>query len=175
MSFAPQGMVTSAASSSMEGAVVSSIVNVAEVVAKLPEPSVTVNVTLAAPVAAHKSLKAVKSLVQVKGPQASVAVAPPFEANHAFRAATLPEPSHSTVELAAASVITGSTLSSTVTVAVVVVWLFDGSVTVKVTVLSPRSLQSNAVLLKPSVTPQASAEPLSTAAAVVEALPSESN
>ena len=104
-----------------------------------------------------------------------MAVAPPWLFNHAVKAAELPAPSHSTVELAAASVITGSTLSCTVTVAVVVVWLFDGSVTVKVTVLAPRSVQSKDVLLKDRATPQASAEPLSTAAAVVVAFPLESN
>ena len=153
----------------------SSIVNVAEVVAKLPEPSVTVNVTVSAPVAPHKSLKPEELCVQVKGPQASVAVEPPWLLNHAANWAALPDPSHSTVSSAAANVITGSTLSSTVTVAVVVVELFEGSVTVKVTELSPKSEHVNAVWLNESVTPQASLEPLSTAAAVVEALPSESN
>ena len=158
------------------GAVVSSIVNVAEVVAKLPEPSVTVNVTVSAPVAPHKSLKPVELCVQVKGPHASVAVEPPWLLNHALKAVTLPEPSHSTVELAAASVITGSTLSSTVTVAVAVLELPLLSVTVNVTTLSPRSAHVKADLLKViDAMPQASEELLFTAAAVVEASPTESN
>ena len=99
--------------------------NVAVDVAKLPEPSVTVNVTVSAPVAPHKSLKPEELCVQVKfepavgeSPQASVAVAPPWLLNHAAKAAPLPAPSHSTVEFAAANVITGSTLSTTVIVAV---------------------------------------------------------
>ena len=66
-------------------------------------------------------------------------------------------------------------MSSTVTVALAVVTLLDGSVTVKVTEFSPRSSQVNAVLLNESVTPHASLDPLSTAAAVVVALPEASN
>ena len=47
----------SEAAVSMVGSVVSSMVNVAEVVAELLEPSVTVKATVTAPVAPHKSLK----------------------------------------------------------------------------------------------------------------------
>ena len=93
------------------GAVLSSMVKVALVVVAFPQASVAVKITVAAPVAPQRSLNAVKLLVQVITPQLSVAVAPPLEAIHAFKAAVLPRPSHSTVWLAAASVITGAVLS----------------------------------------------------------------
>ena len=55
------------------GAVVSSMVNVAVVLVALPQSSVAVKVTVAAPVAPQSSLKAAKSLLQVTPLQASVA------------------------------------------------------------------------------------------------------
>ena len=82
---------------SIVGAVVSSIVNVAVVVAVLPHASVAVKITVALPVAPQSSLNAVKLLLQVTPLHASVAVAPPLLASHAFSAAVLPAPSHSTV------------------------------------------------------------------------------
>ncbi len=54
-----------------------------------------------------------------------------------------PEPSHSTVSSEAAVAIAGAVMSFTVTVAVPDAMLPHASVTVRVTVLSPRSLQSN--------------------------------
>ena len=83
---------------SIDGFVVSSIVNVAVVVLALPQSSVAVKITVAVPVAPQSSLKATKSLLQVTVLQLSVADAPPWLLSHAFNASMLPMPSHSTVE-----------------------------------------------------------------------------
>ena len=69
--------VESAAAMSMAGAVVSSIVNVAVVLLLLPQSSVAVKVTVAAPVAPQSSLKESKSLLHVTLLQATGAIAPP--------------------------------------------------------------------------------------------------
>ena len=61
----------------MAGGVLSSIVKVAVVEMELLHASVAVNLTVAAPVAPQRSLKAVKSCVQVTLLQASIATAPP--------------------------------------------------------------------------------------------------
>ena len=63
--------VASTAAMSMDGAVVSSIVNVAVVLLLLPQSSVAVKVTVAIPVAPQSSLKEAKSLLQVTSLQAS--------------------------------------------------------------------------------------------------------
>ena len=63
----------------------------------LPHASVAVKITVAAPVAPHKSLKPVKLLLQVTPEHTSLAAAPPLFANHAFNAPVFPDPSHSTV------------------------------------------------------------------------------
>ncbi|MFL9594370.1 hypothetical protein ACKC5O_20605, partial [Aeromonas schubertii] len=60
-----------------------------------PQVSVAVKVTVAEPVAPQVSETELKLLVQVTFEQASVAEAPPLEANHAFNADELPLPSHS--------------------------------------------------------------------------------
>ncbi len=66
--------------------------------------------------------------------------------------------------------------SKTVTVAVQVEILLAKSLTVKVTVLTPKSLQSKAVLSKDmDWMPQLSVEPLSISAVVIVALPEASN
>ena len=66
----------------------------------------------------------------------------------------------------------GATLSSTLTVASQVLSLPLASVTVRVTVLAPTSAQPKSVWLRAKLAaPQASLEPLSTAAAVVLPLP----
>ena len=75
--------VMSMASLAMVGAVVSSMVNVADVCDSLPHSSVAVKVTVRLPVSPQSSLSASKSLLQVKSPQASSAVAPPWLSNQA--------------------------------------------------------------------------------------------
>src|SRR5438132_486099 len=102
----------------MLGGVESLIVKVAVVLLALPQSSVAVNLTVAAPVAPHRSLRAVKSLLQVTPPHASVAVAPPWLASQVASAALLPLPSHSTVASAAGVVIEGGVVSLTV-----IVWM----------------------------------------------------
>ena len=92
------------------GAVVSSMVNVAEQVLSLPQSSVAVKVTVALPVSAQRSLRAVKSCVIVTSlSQLSVADAP---ARKAVNSAMLPAPSHSTV-MSDGHVIIGATSSRT--------------------------------------------------------------
>ena len=83
------------------GAVVSSMVNVADEVVVFPQSSEAVKVTKAEPVAPQSSLKEVKSWVQVTAPQSSVAVAPPLLLSQAVKAALFPAPSDSTVSSAA--------------------------------------------------------------------------
>ena len=63
----------------------------------LPHASVAVKVTVADPVAPQSSLNDVKLLLQVTPLHTSDAAAPPLLASHAFSAAVLPVPSHSTV------------------------------------------------------------------------------
>jgi len=77
------------------------MVKVAEVVEVFPHSSDTVNVTVAEPVAPHKSDNVVKSLLHITFPQLSVAKAPPFEASHAVNWAVFPMPSQSTARLVA--------------------------------------------------------------------------
>ena len=67
--------VLSAANAVIIGAVVSTIVNVAEVVVKLPESSVAVKITWTAPAPPQELAIVVKSLVQVTSLQLSVAKA----------------------------------------------------------------------------------------------------
>src|SRR5690606_40555688 len=89
--------VKSLASVSITGAVVSSIVKVAEVELVFPHSSVAVKVTVAEPVAPQRSLNALESFAQVTSPQVSELIAPPLLANQALRSAVFPLPSHSTV------------------------------------------------------------------------------
>ena len=56
-----------------------------------------VKITVAAPVAPHKSLSAVKLFVHTTAEQSSPAMAPPWVESQVFKAAVLPIPSHSTV------------------------------------------------------------------------------
>ena len=112
---APSHSTVSSEAAVIVGLVVSSMVKVAVDSEKFPQASVALKVTVADPVAPQSSLKAVKLFDQTK-PQLSVAVAPPLEANQAFKAAVLPAPSHSTVWLVAAIVIEGLTVSCTVMV-----------------------------------------------------------
>src|SRR6185369_14045067 len=80
------------------GATVSWIVKVAVLPLVLPQASIAVKVTVADPLAPQPSLNAVKLLLQVTLPlHWSLATAPPWAVSHAFNAALLPAPSHSTV------------------------------------------------------------------------------
>ena len=79
---------------SIVGAVVSSIANVAEVVAVLPQSSVAVNSTVTLPVLPQPSLNPSKLLDQVTLEQISEATAPPLDDNQACNASVLPFPSH---------------------------------------------------------------------------------
>ena len=90
----------------------SSIVNVATVLVALPQSSVAVKVTVAAPVAPQASLNASKSCDQLTPPHASVAEAPPLLANQAVSSSPLPAPSHSAVA-SIASVTSGAVVSET--------------------------------------------------------------
>ena len=138
---APSHSTVASIASITAGAVVSSIVNVAVVLVALPQSSVAVKVTVAAPVAPQSALNASKSLLQVTPLQASVAEAPPLLASQASRSAALPAPSHSTVA-SIASTTAGAVVSSIVNVAVVLVALPQSSVAVKVTVAAPVAPQS---------------------------------
>jgi hypothetical protein len=100
----------------MLGAVVSSIVNVADVVVALPQSSVAVNVTIALPVAPQSSLNESKSWLHETVPQRSLAEAPPWASNQAFNASLLPAPSHSTVSSEAATSMLGAVVSMTMMV-----------------------------------------------------------
>src|SRR5690606_3689477 len=128
----------SAAGVTITGAVVSSMVKVANVFTLLPHSSVAVKVTVALPVIPQPSLNVVKLLLQTTPLQVSLADAPPFEASHAASSAPLPKPSHSTVISCAGMVTTGLVVSSIVKVAGVSVLLLPhSSVAVKVTVALP--------------------------------------
>src|SRR6478672_12138053 len=113
------------------------MVNVADVVVAFPQLSVAVKITDADPVCPQPSLNAWKLLVQVTDEQASVAEAPPLEANHACKAAVFPAPSHSTEALTACVVIDGAVVSVIVKVAEVVAAFPQLSVAVKITVAVP--------------------------------------
>ena len=73
--------VTSCGTYVKNGSVVSSIVNVADVLDSFPHSSVAVNSTVADPVAPQSSDNPEKLLLQVTSPQISEAVAPPLLAN----------------------------------------------------------------------------------------------
>jgi hypothetical protein len=92
-----QATVWFAAGVPIEGGVVSTMVNVPEIVDVLPHASEAVKVTVAEPVAPHKSDNPLKLLVHVTLLQASVAVAPALLLNQLFKSAMLPEPSQDTV------------------------------------------------------------------------------
>ena len=85
--------------------------NVAEVVASLPQSSVAVNVTVTEPEAPQPSETLEKSFDQVTFEQTSEAEAPPFAANQLFKSEMFPFPSHCTVKSAACTEITGSVVS----------------------------------------------------------------
>ena len=109
------------------------MVNVALVLLALPQSSVAVKVTVAAPVAPQRSLSPSKSWLQVTPPQMSLAAAPARLSNQALRASVLPSPSHSTVSSEAAMSMVGAVVSSMVNVAVVLLALPQSSVAVNST------------------------------------------
>ena len=91
--------VSSCGNSSLkDGAVLSTIVNVAVVELSLPHSSVAVKVTVAEPVAPHSSESDTKSLDHVMSLHSSEADAPPLVFNQSLKASVFPDPSQSTVE-----------------------------------------------------------------------------
>ena len=147
---------------------VSTTVTIASHVATLPSLSVTVNVTVLAPVIEQSNdvIEAAKEAI----PQLSVE--PP-----SISAATIVAlPAASNVTVMSEHKATGATLSSTVTVEVHVETLPLISVTVKVTVLAPNSVHVNApgATAKEAI-PQLSFDPLSISAPVIVAFPAASN
>ncbi len=124
------------AGSLIDGARLSSMVNVAEVVVVFPQASVAVKITVALPVFPHSSLNSVKSFVHVTFPQASLASAPPLSASQAFNSESLFGP-HSFVASEAATSSVGAVLSVSENVAEVVAVRPQASVAVKVTVALP--------------------------------------
>ncbi len=134
----------------------------------MPFTSVTVKITVVPPRFPQLNV----ALLRAKDctPQASVE---PLLTCAAVMLA-LPVPSNCTVRFW--QIAAGATLSSTVMVVLHVVELPFTSVTVKTSVFAPTSEQTKAVWLKANDwIPQASEEPLLTAAAVVEPLPVLSN
>ncbi len=106
--FSLHSISISAASTVIFGGVVSSIVNVAEVVLELPHWSVAVKVTITLPVSPQSSARLPASFVQVISLQLSVAIAPPLLAIQAASASAFPVPSHSTNSSCAAVEISGA-------------------------------------------------------------------
>ena len=93
---------------SIDGFVVSSIVNVAVVVLALPQSSVAVKITYCSSTAVAQGNEVV---APSPPPQASEAVAPPLLASQSFNSVMLPMPSHSTVESEAIMSIDGFVMS----------------------------------------------------------------
>src|SRR5262245_1272472 len=89
--------------------------------------------TVAEPVAPHRSERPVKSLVTVALPHTSLALT---LASQTAIWAVLPEPSHSKTALVV-QVMLGLVVSTTLTVRVHVLWLPQASVAVKMTVAEP--------------------------------------
>src|SRR5687768_1133483 len=108
------------------GSVTSTIVNVASFVISLPQASVKVKVTVALPVAPHRSLSDVKLWVTVAVPL-HTSLSEKL-ANQLFIWVVLPLPSHSTVRSDGAAVQVGSVTSTIVNVASFVISLPPASV-----------------------------------------------
>ena len=126
----------------------------------MPEPSVTVQVTVVAP-----NGKLVGALFVVEATlQLSAVVGVP---SVTFEAAVAHVPASTLTLTAAGAVMVGSMLSTTVTTCVAVAVLPDASVAVRVTTFDPTSPQPNVVLSRDSVNVQLSLLPLSMSAAVI--------
>src|SRR4030095_4464960 len=125
----------------MLGETLSTIVKVAFVVVLLKHSSLTVNVTVAKPVAPQPLLKFEKLFVQFMFPQKSVAIAPPCEFIQLLSSIVLPVPLLSTTLSIAGNSISGSSKSITVITAFVIV-LPHSSVAVKFTIALPEAPQS---------------------------------
>ena len=146
------------------GGTLFSTVTIAVQVLEFPFTSVTVKVTVLVPTSAQVNILGDATKVSI--PQASVL--PPSISAPVMVA--IPLTSNCTV--ISWQIAVGATLSSTVTVAVHVLELPFTSVTVKVTVFGPTSAQVNELgLTESDAIPQASVEPPSTSAAVMDALP----
>jgi hypothetical protein len=104
-----QAPETATGAAGATGSVVSCTVNVAVVVAKLPQASVAVKTTVTA---AEQSLaNPLKLFVHVTAEQESEATAPPWLANQSLSAVVLPDPSHSITRFEACTEITGAVIS----------------------------------------------------------------
>ena len=148
------------------GAMLSSTVTVAVAVAVLPLWSSAVMVTVTSPTSLQSNV--VMSMAEDVTEQLSV-----MAATSARAMVAAPEESSSTVM--SIGVMVGAISSNTVTVAVAVAVLPARSVTVKVTVLSPRSSQSNSVVsAEKSTAMKSSLEPSFKSSASMETLPSSS-
>ena len=120
------------------GAVVSTIVKLAIVVAVLPHSSVAVKVTSMAPVPMQDKPKSWKLWLHVTLPHASLAApAPPLASSQALRPTRSFVPSHSKVMSVASLAMVGAVVSVMEKVAVVLEEFPLPSVTVKVTVSVP--------------------------------------
>ena len=156
----------SPAMSVTSGAMLSSTVTVAVAVAVLPLWSSAVMVTVTSPTSLQSNV--VMSMAEDVTEQLSV-----MAATSARAMVAAPEEFSSTVM--SIGVMVGATSSNTVTVAEAVAVLPARSVTVKVTVLSPRSSQSNSVGSAEKATAmKSSLEPSFSSSASMETLPSSS-
>src|ERR1043165_3606632 len=150
------------------GGTLSSMVTVAVQLDELTLKALTVKVTVLGPISVQS--KSVISSDEIAMPQASV------EPLSTCPAVIVAVPKASSCTVMFWQLATGAILSSTVTVAVQVEVFPFTSVTVRVIVLGPTLLQSKALISSvEDVVPQASVEPLSISAAVIEALPVASN
>src|SRR5690606_5375684 len=149
----------------MAGGMLSSTVTIVVQVETLPFKSVTVRVTVFGPTSLQS--KSVISIVVIAIPQASVL---PFSISATVMLA-IPLTSSWMVK-GAAQFATGGTLSSTVTMVVQVEVFPFTSITVRVTVFGPTSLQSKSVMsIDVLAIPQASVLPFSISATVMLAIP----
>jgi hypothetical protein len=141
----------------MVGSMLSTTVTTCVAVAVLPDPSVTVQVTVVAP---NGKLAGASFVVEATLQLSPVVGVPRVT----FARAVVHTPASTLTLTAAGAVMVGSMLSTTVIVAVTLCVLFEPSVAVNVTVFEPRSSQSNEVLSRDNVNVQLSLLPLSTSA-----------
>ncbi len=104
--------VVSCAIISINGDVVSSIINKAVVLLELPHSSVAIKETVVEPDNPQSGSKFPIIVFQVMLPHASVAVAPPLSFNHILNALEFPDPSHSTISFDTVVVIIGASEST---------------------------------------------------------------
>src|SRR5262249_14884218 len=139
---APSHSTCALAGAFTAGGVVSTTVMVDEPKAVMPQASLPVNFTVAAPVLPHAGVSAWKSLVKVTALlQASLPVAAPRKA---LTSPGLPAPSHSTCR-AGGGVTVGAVVSTMVNTALVIAVLPHSSLPVNFTVAAPDLPHAGAV------------------------------